>query len=592
MTKNSTLASRQKKTVIFIAVTIVILAIAAFIVNYLVSLGEYVDVDGTKYTIKPKDGSFVLVDSNGYTLDTTTVESGGTYFVTDIGTLVAISDKGAARTYAVVDTDEGEATSSGTSLLIFPKVDPEIIKSLTINNEHGTYSFVRSSTGSITIKGYEQTVYNSENYSYLSSFCGFLVAMRKYPAEIVAKYPADEYGFDDPQASFTIETETGLAYTIEIGDAIVSGNGYYVRLVGRETVYIVNGYYSMLLSPIEEFVEPAITLGLTMSNYPMVHNFKVVSFKYDEDGTPHATVETALTLWDLSEREDTEYSTQVYKMTNPELFNYIPNTSAVTDTMLGIADPTTAKVVKLGVTDAVLKEYGLDKPQKVIQYDFIPDESTPNYVIRTLISIGPMTDERTHYVTSAVSLSEDGGNEFIRHPGFDMILEIGRSNLPFMGYGKIDWVERYYFHRNIMTVESMEFNTGDANYIVTFEADEDDIRKVTINKDGKRVNVDVKEFKIYYRNLLYGSLYDATDLTDEEHKALIANENNFRFSYRVKTKINKLDNTYAFYRLSDTKSYVTIDGGGEFFVLSSFVEKYISDIEDLYNGIPLTALSN
>ncbi len=590
MRKQSTLAARQKKTVILVAAIIVLLAIAAAVVNYLVSLGEYIDLDDTKYTIKQKDGVFALFDKNGYMLDTT-VENGKTYYVTDLGTLVSVSDKGVAKTYAVVDTDEGEDVASGQSLLIFPKVENNLIKALKITNQTGTYSFVRDKDGNMVIKGHENTVVDSESYSYLASFCSFLVAMRKYPAEIVSRYPADEYGLDDPQASFTISSEAGKSYTIHIGDRIVSGNGYYVQLEGRETVYIVNSYYSMLLEAVESYVSPALTLGLTTSNYPMVYNFKVYSFTYDEDGKQTAKCDTALTLWPLSERENTEYSTQVYKMTDEDMFNYVPNTTAVTDTMYGIAQPTSAKVVRLGVNDAALAEFGLDKPQRLVQYEFKPVESNEKYMIKTLINVGGMTERRTHYVTSAVYLSQDGGETYIRHPGFDMILEIDRSNLPFMNWGAIDWVETYYFHRNIMTMETMEFTTPEKTYLFSFDADEDDIKRVTARVDGRTIDINVNEFKIYYRNLLFGNLYDSTGLSDEQHKAIVENEDNFRFSYRVKTNLNKLDDTYAFYTMSDTKAYLTIDGGGEFYVLSSYVDKYVSDLEDLINGVPLQSLA-
>ncbi len=590
MTKKSTLAARQKLTVIFIAAAIVLLAIVAMIVNYFVSLGEYIDIDETKYTVKEKDGVYALYDKNGTEMKKTKVD-GKYYFVTKLGTLVAISEDGVAKTHYVVDTDEGESVASGQSLLIFPKVDSNLVLSLEVTNKTGTYSFVRTTTGSMVIKGYERVAYNSENFSYLSAFCGFLVAMKKYPAAVVDQYGYGEYGLDEPQASYTLRTLTGLSYTIDIGDTIVSGNGYYVRLRGRDTVYIVNGYYSMLLASIEDFVQPAITIGLSTNNYPLVYNFKVYSYTYDEDGTKHIACDTALTLWPLAERENTEYATQVYKMTDPKLFNYIPNTTAVTDTMLGIAQPTTARVVKLGVTDEVLTEYGLDKPEKALQFEFKPVEGNDNYIIKTRIFVSPMTENRTHYVFSAVSLSEDGGETDIPYPGINAVLEVDRANLPFMSWGAIDWVEEYYFHRNIMLVDTLEFKTPEKTYLFTLQADEDDVRKVTASVDGVTYNIPVEEFKIYYRNLLFGALYDSTGLTSEQHNAITDNDSNFQFSYRIKTNLNHLDNTYAFYRMSDTKSYITIDGGGEFYVLTSFVNKYVSDIEDLINGVPLVPLA-
>ena len=93
MSKKTTLAARQKRSVVIAAVVIVLLAVAAAVASYFVSLGEFVDVDGTKYTVKQKDGVFGLFDENGYRLETT-VEDGKTYYVTDIGTMVSVSEIG------------------------------------------------------------------------------------------------------------------------------------------------------------------------------------------------------------------------------------------------------------------------------------------------------------------------------------------------------------------------------------------------------------------------------------------------------------------------------------------------------------------
>lgn len=590
MSKNTSLATRQKRSVVIAAVVIVLLAIAVAIASYFVSLGEFVDVDGTKYTVKQKDGVFGLFYENGYRLETT-VEDGKTYYVTDIGTMVSVSEVGKTSIYAVVDTDDGEGVSDYKRLLIFPKIASEKIQTLKITNETGTYSFVRNSYGKMVIKGYDAVAYNEENFAYLAGFCSSLVAMEKYPAATVDKYGLDEYGLDQPAASFTISAGGGKSYTLHIGDPIVSGNGYYVMLEGRNTVYIINSYYSMLFSPVEAFVQPLITYGLTTTNYAEVYNFQMFSPTYDAEGNATTNRDVALTFWPLDERIDTEYQTQVYKMTDEDLKNYIPNSSAVAETMLGIAQPTTATVVKLGVNEGALKKYGLDQPQKILSFEFKAKSGSTVYLLKNYILFSKMTDNRTHYLTSIVQMSEDGGKTYYEVPAFDMILEMDRSELPFMDWGTIDWVERYYFHRNIMVVDSIEITTPNETYLLRLFADEDDVQSVTATFGGKTIELNVKEFKIYYRNLLYGNLYDSTDLSDDQHKAITDKSENFQYSYRIKTKVNNLDNTYAFYRLSETKSYLTIDGDGEFFVLSSFVDKYVSDIADLVAGVPLTPLS-
>ncbi len=589
MSKKITLAARQKRTVIVAVILIALLAISTAVASYFVGLGEFEDTDGTKYTVKKENGEYALFDANGYRLDTTQ-EDGKTYFVTDIGTLVSVSDAGKTSIFAVVDTADGEVVSDLQRLLIFPKVDTEKLRSLKIVNETGTYTFTRNQNGKMCIKGYEEVAYNAETYSYLAAFCGNLVAMERYGSETVEKYGLAEYGLDEPTATFSVSSTEGRTYTIHMGDPIVSGNGYYVMLEGRNTVYIINSYYSMVTAPVEYYVKPVLAHGLTSMNYPEVYNFKVYSFTYDAEGKAKAHLDTALTFWPLSERENTEYQTQVYKMVDEALMGYIPNTNSVTTTMEKIAQPSTATVVKLGADPGSLEKYGLDKPIKLISYETNLKQGNSTFLMRTYISVSEMTEDRTHYVTTEVQLSEDGEN-FYTMPAYDLILEMDRSELLFAGYGPIDWVEQSYFSRNIMIVDSFEIVTGGKTYTLYLEADEEDITKVTAVFDGKSVNIDIDEFKIYYRNLLYGKLYDATGLSDEEHKAIADKDENFQFSFRVKTKVNKLDHTYAFYRMSEIKSYLTINGGGEFYVLGTFVEKYASDIVDLVNGLPLTPLS-
>ena len=51
------------------------------------------------------------------------------------------------------------------------------------------------------------------------------------------------------------------------------------------------------------------------------------------------------------------------------------------------------------------------------------------------------------------------------------------------------------------------------------------------------------------------------------------------------TENNKKELVYRFYRYSQGKSYLTINGEGEFFVDASFVEKLISDARKVEEGV-------
>ena len=60
-----TLAAGQKRAAAFISLAIVLLVGALLLVNYLVSIDTFTDLDGTKYTVKLSGGAYALFDENG-----------------------------------------------------------------------------------------------------------------------------------------------------------------------------------------------------------------------------------------------------------------------------------------------------------------------------------------------------------------------------------------------------------------------------------------------------------------------------------------------------------------------------------------------
>lgn len=590
MSAKTTLAGRQKKTAIVVACAVVVLAVVLAAVNYLVSIYEFEDVDGTKYTVKKDGGEYALFDQNGDMLDSA-IEKGKEYFITDIGTLVSVSATGKTSIFAVVDTADGEQVSDANNLMMIPWVKSSDQRSLRVTNQHGTYTFERKN-GSVQLYGYETVSYNQDSYSSLAATCGFVVSMgnTRYGEEILAKYGLEEYGLDVPQASFAVTDASGKVYTVLIGDRIVSGNGYYAMVEGRETVYIINGSYSMLLEPIESYITPILAYGANENNYPEVENFYVYEYTYDEEGKPSAEMITALTYWPYEERENTEYQTQTYKMIDEAFAAYIPESTAVTTTMERLAALENAKVVKLGVSDKVLAEYGLDTPKTLLSYDFKAPVGNKVYFMQNRFWFGEMTERGTYYVFPDSKISEDG-KTYLPLTAQDFILEVGAADLSFLRWDKVDWVEAYYFHINIMLMEQMEIDTPKGKIVFDFEIGKDDVEKITATMNGESRGIHVRQFKELYRHMLYGVLFGETEKTEDELKALTENKDKWQLTYRVKTKATDktsgVDNTYAFYQLGESNSYLTINGTGEFYVLTNDVKTTVDYAMRLWNGEPI-----
>lgn len=592
-----TLASTQKLAAILIALTIVVLAVVLAVVNYLVDIDTFTDIDGTEYSVKRQNGAYGLYDANGYILETVE-DNGNIYFLTDLGTMVSVSPLGETKIFAVVDSEDGEGVSDYNRLMIYPRIKTTDINTIHVTNPHGSFTFERDKDGDMCIKGHESTAYDKEKYAYLESVCGNTTVIQKISAEALEKYGFEEYGLDDPTATLSVTTSTGKSYTLHIGKQIVSGNGYYVRLEGRDTVYIFNTYIgSYALIPIEDYVTPLVVYPVTTSNYMFVYNFMVNSVTHNADGTSTLEPDIALTYWDLADRENTEFQTHPYKMTDPDMAAYTPSADAVYAVMNPFLD-LKGTVKKLGVTAAALEQYGLDKPEKILYYEFetVDDEGKP-YYLKNHVYVSPVTENATHYVTADVYGCSTKDGAYKKLAAYDQIVEISRSLLPFMEWTSVDWVESDYFQLNITVCDELRFTTKD--YDVTF-----DIQAYDSNKDGKMddVNVflvqdgddkkiEVKNFKTLYLNLLGGKLFGTAAISEEEAKKIIADDSRHLLTWTMKTSTTKIERTYSYYWLAESKALLTVDGNSEFYVLTTAVEKTIQDAIDVANGIKITAVT-
>ena len=119
--KKRTLASAHKAAIIFVGALIVILAVTLGFVRYWwTTIDTFSDTDGTLYNVRRSGDAYALFDAKGNILPST-VEDEKTCYVTELGTIVMLDDRGTASIYAVVDTGEGEDVSAYNNLMIYKK---------------------------------------------------------------------------------------------------------------------------------------------------------------------------------------------------------------------------------------------------------------------------------------------------------------------------------------------------------------------------------------------------------------------------------------------------------------------------------------
>ena len=595
--QKKTLAAGQKRAAILMALAILILIGTLIFVKYLVSIETFTDLDGTEYSVKKSNGTYALFDQNGYIVETY-IKDDELFYITPIGTLVSVSENGDAviDTYADPEDGEGVAGVLG-SLTIYPAIQTANITNIRIINEYGSYAFTKNESGSFVIKGREDSAYDETLLATLRSFLATPYLGQRISDLALETYGYEEYGLDDPQATVIVTTKDGIAHTLYIGKQIVSGAGYYVRSAERDRVYIVldNSIFSIgssLLVPLETYVTPVLIYPVTTNNYMLVENFRVDSLSYAEDGTMITDNDIALTYWDYAERQGTEFESQPYVMTDDAFSGYTPSADSVYTVMYNFLEMSYKKLVKVGVTDDDLKEYGLDKPVKSLYFELTETDSSnkTTYHAKTYVFFSEITEDGTYYATSSVYVSNDGKKNYVKWSAYDQIVEIDRSMIPFMEWDTLDWVELDYFRLPIATCDTLEFTSPTYNVTFDIVPVNDDVEAYVVTETGRQ-KLDIKIFKTLYLNMQYGKFFGSTKMSESELAAIIADPSRHMLSWSMKTTVSGIERTFDYYWLDENKTLVTINGVGEFYVLTTAVTKLVQDAIDVSNGIKITAVT-
>jgi len=94
-------------------------------------------------------------------------------------------------------------------------------------------------------------------------------------------------------------------------------------------------------------------------------------------------------------------------------------------------------------------------------------------------------------------------------------------------------------------------------------------------------------FRQFYRTLLFTAIVDSYEMTPAEEAALLNDPDALLMTITINVddsssageNATKKTDVYRFYRLSSRKAYVTINGEGGFYVLTSRLEKIVSDAQ-------------
>ena len=534
--RKKTVMWKQKVTAVCLAVAIVFLTAAILIANRIVMIyhltDSYTDAAGVshsdRYTIKKESGVYKLFDRSGKLMEVT--ENGYTSTSDKIRYEVYVAEKsgnqylintstGSYETYAIVDydADSGETlggTVKNKRVMMFPRVGQDNTYSIKVKNQYGEFTFYRDkveNTDSSAGKKYTTTVnvkkgetpvlaaYDPTLFASLCVSCGYTLTMQKLnlsdaeaPKKADGSIDLNAYGLVDrydetgrltySPAVYTIVkgaaqadgsmSPTDESYTVKVGDAILSGGGYYVQLEGRDAVYIVSSSIAeTVLQPVESLVTPALVYPMTVSTYVMVNDFFLATVadmgKIDKDNEEQTknniNIKILFDYIDLAKRQDSIYSSSPYWLTKEHGASmgdgFVLDNDSVSTVLGNIYQMKYVGCKVLNPTDDDLRAYHLYENVYLLRFKYDP-------------KIASGGSEEKNWADNWVFISqknEKTGTYYAYSSMYNMIVEVDQSFFSFLEWSDSHWYNKYFFQQNIAYVRQMTIRFGDKVYDMTMD---------------------------------------------------------------------------------------------------------------------------
>ncbi len=454
---------------------------------------------------------------------------------------------------------------AGTKVTVYGSLENKDIVSIRVENQHGTYEMSRDEDWSPQITGFEGIAVHEENITSLMTNCSYPIAITK-----VNTAEGEDYGFTEKTlengevykpARYVMKarkmTDSGeyeyREYECLIGHKIVTGNGYYFKYLGNpNAVYVVDiSVEETLLAPVEAIVFPMVITPMEQTDYFMVHD--LVMMKGDDLIFHIDYIEQA-------DRINTEMETKTYEMIYPQ--GLVPAATAVSKAMGALYTAENdgyMEVVALGITEEKLAKFNIDRDNCYsLSFKY---KGFDNFLV-----ISPPNADGSYYVASYM---------------FNQINRISPEAMQFMTWELFDWVEAPMFQMKIDYVKDITVRSGD--YSATFDLRGDGQSLVVTDRGtGKILSTPI--FRNYYWNMLVTSYEGNCSLTAEEMNSFKSlDDSEAQLVLTVNTEGGRTL-TYRFYQYSERRSYVTLNGEGEFFVLRTMPDKLVSDAKLLQEG--------
>ncbi len=560
-----------------------------------------------------------------------------------------------AATYPPIWASEVESVDG--RVMMYPHYQRENINKITVHNpknakfgeQYVDWGFYRYTgpeknddglvVGEFYLQNYEYAPFDSQKLANMVVAAGYTLTMARVEDHCsdYSRYGLD-YATPEEAVSLTMETSDGKTFIYYIGDKTPSGGGYYVRVVGEDTLLSTgevmqrDSVYTMMptnldaavMSSPTELVTPTLSLPFDTQSTELMDSFRVwindpkyiVEVK-DEAGNVTQKLKPAIYLKPIEDVKDpfSLFSGLgiYYSESHPGYFSSI-RFEALTSLF---TDFTGEKVLELattmideegeeyyGFTDEIRKKYYLDNPKYTLCYNY---QDIDNYVYfsdlqedsyfyaysLTFNTICKVTLEQAYFLEWDEQSYLQNQLAFLNIDNCDVLKLSGK-----------------YFDLGVVNPDRKGWQTVDETYQLT--GTQKDLAIGTA--DGKTLNTE--EFRHFYSVMI--SLLNHDMVSDEDAAQAMKNEPVGMLSVTTRRKpIYKLNEAgqetsevdyilesvtkiFRFYKLTDGRLLCSIEQidaegkssgeSGNFYVLTSRLDQFLAAALDLRAGLPVDDL--
>lgn len=208
----------------------------------------------------------------------------------------------------------------------------------------------------------------------------------------------------------------------------------------------------------------------------------------------------------------------------------------------------------------VLKEFGLDKPQKHFSFEYAS--------VVTDLYVSKMTEDGKYYAYTTFSGNLNGKEACLTT---DVIVEISKENASWLAWDATEYLDHSLFSIYLVDIKEMIItdNGVEHKFVLSLNS-EGSLGKVMYGDKS----LDVKSFKYLYEEILGVYMQDEYVIPEGQEKDEY---------FRIKIISDSNSPEFVFYRDS-SKCYFTIEGEGTYYVLTEDINRVKAKLKTYIEG--------